>query len=371
MSEPRVPAVADLMADQRRRWAGGERVPVEDYVRQRPALTADVEGLLDLIYHEVYLRERLGESPEREEYQRRFPRLAQAIAAQFDVHQAIQVGGVDPLPDVPGYEVLGEIGHGGMGRVYRARDEKRGGLVAVKALRDEHRDRRGVRQRFLVEARAAADLCHPHIVRVLAVGESYFVMELIDGPSLDDVIREGVPDVARAVALLVPVAEAIHYAHGRGVIHRDLKPANVMIDALGRPRVTDFGMAKLLKQTSHIGVSSTGRGTILGTPCYMPPEQAGDSDIRPGPYSDVYSLGAILYALLAGRPPFDEGSFLSTVLKVRSPQAPSPPRSLRPEIPEVLERICLKCLQKRPSDRYASAADLAAALRRLPAANGG
>ena len=269
----------------------------------------------------------------------RFPDLAAAIAAQFDVHQAIQAGSAsatEPTPPaVPGYEMLTEVGHGGMGRVYRARDVKRDTLVAVKVLREEHALKRAVRKRFVAEARAAAALDHPHVVKVLDVGECgggpYFVMELIEGISLDGVIRRGRPGPARAVGWLIPMAEAVHYAHEKGIIHRDLKPANVMIDAAGRPRVMDFGMAKILRRSGLAGVSSTEQGTILGTPSYMPPEQAGGGGPGPGPYSDVYSLGAILYALLTGRPPFDEGDFLATVLKVRSPEPPPPVRSCAPK----------------------------------------
>ncbi len=374
MNQPSL--IAGLLAEQRARWARGDCVPVEELLRQHRALPADTEGLLDLIYNEVVLRDRKGEAADRQEYLRRFPDLAAAIAAMFDVHQAIEDG--PPLdaeqfpPAIPGYELLAEVGHGGMGRVYRARDVQRDTLVAVKVLREEHARKRGVRKRFVAEARAAAALDHPHVVKVLAVGECgggpYFVMELIEGLSLDEVIRRGVPEPARAVGWLIPVAEAVHYAHEKGIIHRDLKPANVMIDAAGRPRVMDFGMAKILRRSGIAGISSTEQGTILGTPSYMPPEQAGGGDPGPGPYSDVYSLGAILYALLTGRPPFDEGDFLATVLKVRSAAPPPMVRSLRPAVPEMLERVCHKCLAKRPADRYATAGELAEVLRRSASA---
>jgi serine/threonine protein kinase len=366
MSEP--PAVAALLADQRERWGRGDCVLVEVLLQQHPALAGDAEGLLDLIYQEVYLRERRGEAPRRDEYLRRFPHLAAPLAAQFDVHQAIQAGAAAETarPDIPGYELLAEVGQGGMGRVFKARAES-GSLVAVKVLRPEHGRDRAVRKRFMAEARAAAVLDHPHIVKVFAVGECaagpYFVMELIDGVTLEEVVRRGPPEPARAVRWLIPMAEAVDYAHGKGIIHRDLKPANVLLDGSDRPCVMDFGMAKILRQSGIAGPSSTQKNTILGTPSYMPPEQAGDNGPRPGPYSDVYSLGAILYALLVGRPPFDEGTFLATVLKVRSEEPPPAVRSLRPEVPEVLEQICHRCLSKRPADRYQSARELADELR--------
>jgi serine/threonine protein kinase len=370
MSEP--PAITGLLADQRDRWARGDCVPVETLLHQHPALHPDTEGLLDLIYQEVFLRERRGETPQRDEYLRRFPHLAAPLGEQFDVHQAIQAE--TARPSIPGYELVAAVGQGGMGRVFKARDEKVGSLVAVKVLRPEHSRDRAVRKRFVAEAQAAAVLDHPHIVKVFAVGECdagpYFVMELIEGATLEEIIRRGPPDLARAVGWLIPMAEAVDYAHGKGIIHRDLKPANIMVDGSDRPCVMDFGMAKILRQAGVAGPSSTQKNTILGTPSYMPPEQAGDDGPRAGPYSDVYSLGAILYALLVGRPPFDEGTFLATVLKVRSEELPPAVRSLRPDVPEMLERICHKCLSKSPADRYQSARELADEARRFLGSTG-
>ncbi len=385
MSEP---AIARLLADQRECWARGNCVIVEAYVHQYPALLADAEGLLDLIYNEVYLREQKGETPGRDEYIRRFPHLARPINDQFDVHQAIQVEQVSTIdvrpPVVPGWELLEQIGQGGMARVHRARNEKLGMIAAVKLLRDEHLRNDAVRKRFVAEARAASILDHPNIIKVFAVGECvagpFIVMELIEGMSLEEVVRcrRGkwhtaadeapaltTPTPEQAVEWLIPVAEAVDYAHGKGIIHRDLKPGNIMIDSTGSPRVMDFGMAKILRQAGSSGQSSTQHGTILGTPAYMPPEQAGDPTVRVGPYSDVYSLGAVLYALLTGKPPYSERDFLRTLLKVRSPEPPVPVRSLRPEVPENLAQICHKCLNKRPEDRYGSARELAEALRRF------
>ncbi len=325
MSQPSQPAppLSRLLAEQREGWVHGVRVLVETFVQQYPGLKNEPEALLDLIYNEVYLREQRGEAPRRDEYFRRFPSLAGPIGEQFDVHQAIEASSAaeQTQPMVPGCALLGEIGRGGMGRVFKARHEKLGSLVAVKLLREEHLHNRTMRKRFLAEAQASAVLEHPHIIKVLEVGEAetgpFFVMELIEGVSLAERIHRDPPDLERAVKWLIQVAEAVHYAHGKGIIHRDLKPANIMIDAAGAPRVMDFGMAKILRQSGNSGLSSTQQGTILGTPAYMPPEQAGDSKVRVGPYSDVYSLGAILYALLTGRPPFDEGDFVRTILKVR------------------------------------------------------
>jgi serine/threonine protein kinase len=370
--------ITQLLAEQRQRWARGDCVSVETLLQQHPALGNDTDALLDLIYQEICLREERGETARRNDYLGRFPHLATPLNAQFDVHQVIQSGSAfadQPGPPVvPGYEVLEEVGHGGMGRVYKARDEKAGTLVAVKVLRSEHNRKQAVRKRFLAEGRAAAALDHPHIVKVFAVGECvagpFLVMELIEGPSLEEVIRRGPPDLARAVSWLIAVADAVHHAHSKGIIHRDLKPANILLDSAGQPRVMDFGMAKVLHRPDRVGLSSTREGVILGTASYMPPEQAGDPEIKAGPYSDIYSLGAILYALLAGRPPFDEGDFMLTVLKVRSSEPPPPVRSLRPEVPELLELICHKCLSKRPADRYSSALELADVLRGIAQALG-
>jgi serine/threonine protein kinase len=371
MSEAPTPAIARLLHDQRERWARGDCVPVEAYLQRHPSLEADNAGLLDLIYNEVFLRERKGEQPRREEYQRRFPHLAVPIGMQFDVHQAIGAGvaveDTSTTPTIPGYELLEEIGRGGMGCVYKARHEERNSLVAVKMVHARHVGNRAVRKRFVAEAQAVAALDHPNIVKVFEVSECadgpYFVMELMAGASLEDVRLQGTPEIARTIHWLIPIAEAVHYAHDRGIIHRDLKPANVMLDDADRPKVMDFGMAKIRRKPGDGHISSTKEGVVLGTPGYMPPEQAGAEADAVGPHSDVYSLGAILYALLTGRPPFDEGGFLPTLFKVRSPEPPLPVRSLRSEVPAALEGICHKCLNKNPADRFQTAQELVEALR--------
>jgi tRNA A-37 threonylcarbamoyl transferase component Bud32 len=364
MPETPLPQVLD---DQRQRWRQGDRPTVETYLRQHPALQTDADALLDLIYNEVFLREQAGDRPRLEEYQQRFPHLAAELQVQFEVHRAIETGEAAPgLPTVPGYGLLGEVGRGGMSIVYKARQEVCGRVVALKMLRAEHFADRTVRQRFVAEARAVTRLAHPHLVTVYNVGECragpYLAMELIDGPSLEALLRRGPVEIAWAVRTLLPVAEAVEHAHRQGIIHRDLKPANIMLDATGRPVVLDFGLAKLLGAPATSALPSTQRGTILGTPAYMPPEQAGEEHAEPGPYSDVYSLGAILYALLTGRPPFDEDSVLHTLLKVRSPDPPPPPREFRPEVPPDLERFCLWCLSKRPAERPATARAVAEGL---------
>jgi eukaryotic-like serine/threonine-protein kinase len=262
-------------------------------------------------------------------------------------------------------ELLEELGRGGMGIVYKARQLILDRLVAVKLLLTEHFIDPLRLARFHAEARAAAKLDHPNIIQIYQVGECefgpYFVMEYIDGRSVEFLIQQKRIAPPTAAALVVRVAEAVHYAHTQGVIHRDLKPANIMVDRVRRPVVMDFGIAKFLGKSSTL----TQEGVIMGTPAYMAPEQAGERPEKVGPASDVYSLGAILYTLLTSRPPYESQTALLTVLKVIGPEMPTPVRSVRANVPEELERICMRCLSKEPEDRYATAQLLADDLRRF------
>jgi hypothetical protein len=227
-------------------------------------------------------------------------------------------------------------------------------------------------QRFRREARAAAALDHPNIVAIhdsgVRDGRCYFTMAFVDGPNLKQAVRDhGMPAPREAVRLLLAVADAVEYAHRHGVIHRDLKPENILIDPQGRPRVTDFGLAK---RSGPGDPALTARGEVIGTPTYIPPEQAvGDID-HIGPHTDVYSLGGVLYFLLTGQPPF-RGRTVTEVLAQVMLGEPTPPRQLNPQAPEALEAICLKCLQKDPARRYPSAAALAEALRAAHLFGGG
>jgi serine/threonine-protein kinase len=268
-------------------------------------------------------------------------------------------------PEVPavGYELLGVLGKGGMGVVYRARQTTLNRLVAVKMIQPEVYAGPAELARFRTEAEAAAALQHPNIVQVHEVGTQdgrpFLALEYVDGGSLADRL-EGTPLPARAAAELVEtLARAIHYAHERGVVHRDLKPANVLLTAGGTPKVADFGLAKRLEGEA----GQTRTGAVLGTPNYMAPEQAAGRVKEVGPAADTYGLGAILYEMLTGRPPFQGTTLLETLEQVRS-QAPVPPRLLRPQVPRDLETVCLKCLEKDSARRYASARELADELRR-------
>jgi hypothetical protein len=260
-------------------------------------------------------------------------------------------------PCVPGYEVLGELGRGGMGVVYKARQLAAGRLVALKLHLGGSLASATELARFRGEAEAAAALDHPCIVPVYEVdtlaGQPFFSMKLVEGGSLAGRMTELRADRRAAVALLARVARAVHFAHQRGVIHRDLKPGNILLDADGTPMVADFGLAR--KATGDAGLTQT--GAVLGTPAYMAPEQArGEKGLTTS--VDTYSLGAILYELLTGRPPFQGATLLDTILQVQESD-PEPPRLLDPTIDRDLEAICLKCLRKQAGERYPSAEALA------------
>ena len=262
------------------------------------------------------------------------------------------------------YEIIRELARGGMGVVFEARQVSLNRKVALKMILAGQLAEETDVKRFHTEAEAAANLDHPGIVPIFEVGQHesqhYFSMGFVDGPSLAGRLAEGPLPPRHAAELIRRVSDAIEYAHQRGVIHRDLKPANILLDAQGNPRVTDFGLAKKVQSDSGL----TGSGQIMGTPSYMPPEQAGGKRGEVGPAADVYALGATLYALLIGRPPFQAATAMDTVIQVLSEEA-VPPRRLNAAIPLDLETICLKCLEKEPARRYVSAAALAAELGRF------
>jgi WD40 repeat protein/tRNA A-37 threonylcarbamoyl transferase component Bud32 len=269
----------------------------------------------------------------------------------------------DPVdcPLLPGYEVLAPLGRGGMGVVHKARQVRLNRLVALKQLRAG--DAREL-ARARIEAEALARLQHPHVVQIHEVlehdGRVYLALELVEGGSLGGRLA-GKPQPPReAAALVQTLARTTHHAHGQGIIHRDLKPANVLLTPDGAPKIADFGLARL-----HAGgARETREGDVMGTPAYMAPEQATGRVEGVGPAADVYSLGVILYEMLTGRVPFQGVGVLDTLL-LAGTQEPVPPRRLQPRVPRDLETICLKCLQKEPPKRYASAGALADDLGRF------
>ena len=261
------------------------------------------------------------------------------------------------------FELFEELGRGGMGVVYRAREIERGRTVALKRLLRGPESTPRDLERFRIEALAAARLAHPHIVPVFQVGESdgqpYFTMQYVEGTTLARKLAEGPLPAQDAARLLVPVCRAIHYAHDCGVLHRDLKPSNILIDREGNPYVSDFGLAKRI----DVDPTFTPSGAFLGTPSYMPPEQAGGSSSgrrEPlGRTADVYSLGAILYHMLTGRPPFQAATPIETMLLALEHDPVAPRRVFNPRVNLDIEMVSLRCLQKAPTLRYASAAALA------------
>jgi WD40 repeat protein/tRNA A-37 threonylcarbamoyl transferase component Bud32 len=262
------------------------------------------------------------------------------------------------------YVLLEEIAHGGMGVVYKARHRQLQRTVALKMIRAGHLASFEEVMRFKAEAQAAAQLDHPGIVPIFEVGEKeglhYFSMGLVEGGNLAARVHDGPLSPRQAAELVERIAEALGFAHAHGVIHRDLKPGNVLLDKDGQPKLTDFGLAKQVQGLSNLTLT----GQIIGTPTYMSPEQAAGKVDQTGPAADIYSLGAVLYCLLTGRPPFQAASTLETLRQVME-REPVSPRQLNGAVDRDLETICLKCLQKEPAKRYPQARDLAADLRRF------
>src|SRR5467141_2625773 len=257
------------------------------------------------------------------------------------------------------YQVLDEIGRGGMGVIYRARQRHSRRIVALKRILSYHADSQETLARFRREAEAAASLDHPNILPIYEVSENeeglpFFSMKFAGGGSLLEAAPALRNEPRRAVALMAKIARAVQYAHVKGILHRDLKPGNVMLDGHGEPLVSDFGLAKWLDATSDL----THTLTIFGTPGYIAPEQAKGAAANLTPAADVYSLGAILFNLLTGRPPFLGEHALAVIHQAAEKPAPKL-RTLAPALDRDLETICAKCLEREPSARYHSAGDLA------------
>jgi len=297
--------------------------------------------------------------------------LEAGLAAGPDRSQTLSVdpAGQSPIePPYPrsfgDYELLEEIARGGMGVVYKARQASLDRIVALKMLLFGPLAGPEFVQRFRTEAAAAASLQHPNIVAIHEVGfregQHFFAMDYVAGQSLTQIVQDGPLLARRAAGYVKTIAEAIQYAHERGILHRDLKPSNVLIDEFDQPRVTDFGLAKRLEKETDLTLS----GQVLGSPNYMAPEQAAARRGQVGKRSDVYSLGAILYHLLTGQPPFVALTVAETLQQVRNVE-PTSPRVSNPHLARDLETICLKCLEKEPVRRYATAQELADELGRF------
>ncbi len=372
-------------------WQAGLRPRLEDYLA---GTTNDETGplLRELLRLELHYRGRAGDVLHGEDYERRFPGHTALIREVFGNDRTQTLPATpdtpsekkEPFPVLEGYEILCELGRGGMGTVYKAHEERANRLVALKVIRADRLaalDPAGRRQwldRFRAEVEAAAHLEHPNIVPLYEVGDDdtcpYFTMRLVEGSSLARRLAgswRSPAELRGTVRLLVDVARAVHFAHRHGILHRDLKPGNVLVDAQDRPHLTDFGLAKRIdNQPSAAGpgaseATEVGTSGIAGTLYYMAPEQAaGTMPLTTA--ADVYSLGAILYEVLTGRPPFafdlaaDTRATLSEVIR----SDPLPPRRRRRDVPRDLEAIALKCLQKDPRQRYGSAEAVALDLER-------
>jgi eukaryotic-like serine/threonine-protein kinase len=386
----RMPSTALSLAERELRQAraeletglrAGEDLRTEDFFRRYPAVAADTEAALELVYAEYVVRGERGETCDPAEWYQRFPQLASDLQQVFEIdrewrHEAegttaqiLPVRTTNALGTngifIPGYEIVGEIGRGGMGIVYRAVQDGLQRVVSIKVILSGAYASERERQRFRREAEAIARLNHPNIVKIFDVGEAdgrlYCAMEYIDGPSLAAKISKTPWPWADAAEFIATVAVALHHAHERGVVHRDLKPANILLSGDGVPHITDFGLAKLLTESDARGPTLT--GDLIGTPVAMAPEQAMAQTAHIGPRTDVWALGVLMYELLTARLPFVADSTAETLDRIRNHE-PVPLQELRPNLPRDLQTICLKCLNKAPEGRYDSAASLAADLQR-------
>jgi serine/threonine protein kinase/tetratricopeptide (TPR) repeat protein len=355
--------VQAALTEQRREWTCGKRIAITEWLQRYPALSADPAHAAELVYHEFILRQELGESPNWDDYVRQFPEYAGSLVLLRQADQLLERVLLDPAPAAhfaarfDDYDILGEIGRGGMGIVFKARQRSLNRIVALKMIRLGEFAGPEEQKRFDREAQAIARLHHPNIVQIYEAGEvdgqPFLSLEFVEGESLARRLNGTPWPASVAAALVEQLARAMHYAHEKGVVHRDLKPGNILLLS-SCPKITDFGLAKLAAQAGAQTETAAG----IGTPSYMAPEQA---EAKHGPVnarSDVYGLGAILYELLTGRPPFRADTPLETLKQVASAD-PARPRLLYAAVPRDLETVCLKCLEKEPARRYATAAALA------------
>ena len=377
LQDPTAEELLDVIEiDRAERWRRHERVTSERYLRDFPTIGTDAESALVVIYGEYYLRKELGEEPSLPEYLARFPQYEQRLRDQVMWHEAIELDAglsLAKVPEIPGLAIAELLGRGGMSSVYRAVDTATGSEVAVKLLdRDTlHHPLRVAR--FRREVNSLMRLRHPHIVTAVHTDEfhglPYLVMEYCSGGSLAGHLRGRPLTPGRTAGTLRAVAAAVAYAHGQGVIHRDLKPGNILLALSAKrvgdtpsavPKVSDFGLAKC---QVDVGANLTATRETLGTPCYMAPELttgARDADER----TDVYGLGAVLYELLTGRPPF-VGTIPLEVIRMVREEKPVAPSLLNRDVPAELESVCLQCLEKEPDRRPATAAEVSDAMRRF------
>jgi serine/threonine-protein kinase len=372
-----------LLIDQHHRWRRGAAVPAETYFREFPAVADDPELKLDVVFGELHnAAQASGSTADIAQFVARFPELEAGLLRQLEVADWLErrsspsLDGSDaprasppapaaapsappivPAETVDNLEIQERLGEGGMGVVYRARQPALDRFVAIKMIHAGARTDPRQLARFRTEVQAVARLSHPNFVQIYEIGQRdglpYFLMEYVAGGSLERKLSSGPLPVRQAAQLVETLACAMQVAHEHGIVHRDLKPANILLTLDGQPKITDFGLAKMM---SGQDAGPSRAGGIIGTPAYMAPEQAEDGGAQPS--SDIYSLGATLYEMLTGRPPFRGATVYGTLLQVMHHEPVAPGR-LRPKLPRDVETICLKCLEKTPEKRYASCAALA------------
>jgi serine/threonine protein kinase len=408
----------EVCAELERRWCAGDAWSAETALAAHPALNDDTDAALEVIFTEFVAREHLGQRPAPADFYERFPQWRHELEQLFQIHGTVGAASAvapavspgTPFPELPrwrgltasdldnaprridNYELLGEIGRGGMGVVYKARQIALNRVVALKMILAGVDAGPQERARFRAEAEAAARLQHPNIVQIHEVnaqeGRPFLSLEYVEGANLAELLTGAPWPAVESARLIETLARAMHYAHQQGVVHRDLKPANVLLQIAdcrlqiesgataddksaicilqsAIPKITDFGLARRLPTAdTDAPTGPTRSGAIVGTPAYMAPEQATGTSREVGPAADIYALGVMLYELLTGRPPFQGVSVLETLEQVRTCE-PLPPSKLLPTIPRDIDTICLKCLQKTPERRYPSAAALADDLGRF------
>ncbi len=372
----------DLVCDAfEKAWLGGEQPRIEDFLLAKFSAEERLRLVRELLIAELELRRKTDKVlPSCDDYRKRFPDAASIVDEVFravakpeaepaELFAATMLTGPGSADTgrhskVGDYELLHEIARGGMGVVYKARHTKLGRLAAVKLIRSGDLAGEEEVRRFYAEAEAASQLDHPGIVPLFEAGQEngqhYLAMAFVDGPSLWQKVKEQPLESRKAARVMQQVAEAVQHAHERGIIHRDLKPQNILMTSTGQPRVTDFGLAKQMATDSSL----TATGQVMGTPSYMPPEQASGSAKELDQRADVYSLGATLYCLLTGRPPFQAATLPETLRQVCEAE-PVALRIVNPSIPLDLETICLKALRKERNERYDTAQEFADDLGRF------